>query len=201
MYFLPELPYSYSALEPFMDEETMHLHHDKHHAIYVNNLNKILENYPKLAEKTIESLIKELPTIPEEIRSSVRNHGGGHANHSFFWEILAPDQNEVSKYEIGYFFEKNFTSVEKFKEEFKTAALSLFGSGWVWLVVDNKKLKITTTANQDSPLSFGQTPILCLDVWEHAYYLKYQNLRAEYIDAFWQIVNWQKVNELYMAVI
>ncbi|MDR1521457.1 MAG: superoxide dismutase [Streptococcaceae bacterium] len=199
MYSLPELPYPYDALEPFLDEQTMHLHHDKHHAIYVNNLNKALENYSELTEKTIETLLTNLPAIPEEIRNSIRNQGGGHANHSFFWKILAANKDKIANYEISYVIEKNFTSVEKFKEKFKTVALSQFGSGWAWLVVDDGKLKITSTANQDSPLSIGQMPILCLDVWEHAYYLKYRNLRADYIDTFWKIINWQKVNEFYMA--
>jgi Fe-Mn family superoxide dismutase len=200
MYSLPELPYPYDALEPFLDKQTMHLHHDKHHAIYVNNLNKALENHSELTEKTIETLLTNLSAIPEEIRNSIRNQGGGHATITVsfgkYWHL---NKNKISNYGISYVIEKNFTSVEKFQEKFKTIALSHFGSGWAWLVVDNGELKITSTANQDSPLSIGQIPILCLDVWEHAYYLKYQNLRANYIDAFWKIINWQKVNELYIA--
>ncbi|OFI47786.1 superoxide dismutase [Floricoccus penangensis] len=197
---LPELPYAYDALEPFFDVETMHLHHDKHHQTYITNLNAALEKHPELKVESAEDLVKDLDAVPEDIRTAVRNNGGGHVNHSFFWEILAPNAGGPATAEIADAINESFGSFEAFKEEFKTAATGRFGSGWAWLVVDKDgKLQVVSTANQDSPLSDGLTPVLGLDVWEHAYYLKYHNVRPDYIAAFFELVNWDKVNELYAA--
>jgi len=193
-YELPDLPYDYNALEPYIDAKTMEVHHDKHHAGYVDKLNKALEGHDELQEKDIVDLLKQIDVVPDEIKQNVINNGGGHANHSLFWEILS------SNSEIGKFkevIEEKFGSFEEFKTKFKEKALNRFGSGWVWLVVDNGELNIIDTMNQDSPFMIGFIPILGLDVWEHAYYLKYQNKRADYIDAFWNVVNWEKVEELY----
>ncbi|MGM0163568.1 superoxide dismutase [Enterococcus sp. DIV1059_2] len=196
-YTLPDLPYAYDALEPYIDEETMHLHHDKHHNTYVTNLNAAIEKHPELGEKTVEELLADFSSVPEDIQTAVRNNGGGHANHTFFWEILGPKAGGEPTGAIKEAIEETFGSFEDFKEEFKTAATGRFGSGWAWLVVKDGKLAITSTANQDSPLMDGQTPVLGLDVWEHAYYLKYKNVRPEYINAFWSVVNWDKVNEYF----
>lgn len=196
-YTLPDLPYAYDALEPYIDEETMHLHHDKHHNTYVTNLNAAIEKHPELGEKTVEELLADFSSVPEDIQTAVRNNGGGHANHTFFWEILGPNAGGEPTGAIKEAIEETFGSFEDFKEEFKTAATGRFGSGWAWLVVKDGKLAITSTANQDSPLMDGQTPVLGLDVWEHAYYLKYKNVRPEYINAFWSVVNWDKVNEYF----
>jgi Fe-Mn family superoxide dismutase len=196
-YTLPELPYAYDALEPYIDEETMHLHHDKHHNTYVTNLNAAIEKHPELGEKTVEELLADFDSVPEDIKTAVRNNGGGHANHSFFWEILAPNAGGEPTGAIKEAIEETFGSFADFKEEFKTAATGRFGSGWAWLVIKDGKLAITSTANQDSPLMDGQTPVLGLDVWEHAYYLKYKNVRPDYINAFWNLINWDKVNEFY----
>lgn len=196
-YTLPDLPYAYDALEPYIDEETMHLHHDKHHNTYVTNLNAAIEKHPELGEKSVEELLADFDSVPEDIKTSVRNNGGGHANHSFFWEILAPNAGGEPTGAIKEAIEETFGSFADFKEEFKTAATGRFGSGWAWLVIKDGKLAITSTANQDSPLMDGQTPVLGLDVWEHAYYLKYKNVRPDYINAFWSVVNWDKVNEFY----
>jgi len=200
-YTVPDLPYAYDALEPYFDVETMHLHHDKHHATYVTNVNAALEKYPELAAKSIEELIADLDSVPAEIKGAVQNNGGGHANHSFFWEILAPNAGGHPDGEIGDAITKTFGSYAQFQEAFKTAATTRFGSGWAWLVVENGELKVTSTANQDSPLSLGQTPVLGLDVWEHAYYLKYKNVRPDFVAAFFNLVNWDKVNELYAAAL
>ncbi|MDT2597565.1 superoxide dismutase [Enterococcus dongliensis] len=194
-YTLPDLPYEYDALEPYIDVETMHLHHDKHHNTYVTNLNAAIEKHPELAEQTIEELVTHLNDVPEDIRTAVRNNGGGHANHSFFWEIMAPNAGGEPTGEIKTAIEETFGNFEKMKEEFKTAATGRFGSGWAWLVWNNGKLEITSTANQDSPLTDGKTPIIGLDVWEHAYYLKYKNVRPDYIAAFWDVVNWEQANQ------
>lgn len=194
-YTLPDLPYGYDALEPYIDVETMHLHHDKHHNTYVTNLNAAIEKYPELGEQSIEELMKNLNEVPEDIRTAVRNNGGGHANHSFFWKIMAPNAGGEPKGAIKDAIDQAFGSFEKMKEEFKTAATGRFGSGWAWLVLNNGKLEITSTANQDSPLTDGKTPIIGLDVWEHAYYLKYKNVRPDYIAAFWDVVNWDQANE------
>ncbi|HAP4739879.1 TPA: superoxide dismutase [Enterococcus faecalis] len=196
-YTLPELPYAYDALEPYIDVETMHLHHDKHHNTYVTNLNAAIEKYPELGEKSVEDLISDMNAIPEDIRTAVRNNGGGHANHTFFWEIMAPNAGGQPTGAIKEAIDETFGSFDEMKAAFKTAATGRFGSGWAWLVVNNGKLEITSTPNQDSPLMDGQTPVLGLDVWEHAYYLKYKNVRPDYIEAFWNVVNWDKVNELF----
>jgi len=194
-YTLPDLPYGYDALEPYIDVETMHLHHDKHHNTYVTNLNAAIEKYPELAEQSVEELVTNLNEIPEDIRTAVRNNGGGHVNHSFFWKIMAPNAGGAPTGAIKEAIDEAFGSFEKMKEEFKTAATGRFGSGWAWLVLNNGKLEITSTANQDSPLTDGKTPIIGLDVWEHAYYLKYKNVRPDYIAAFWDVVNWDQANE------
>ncbi|MEI5989608.1 superoxide dismutase [Fe] [Enterococcus termitis] len=198
-YTLPDLPYAYDALEPYIDVETMHLHHDKHHNTYVTNLNAAIDKHPELGTKSVEELIADMDSIPEDIRTAVRNNGGGHANHSFFWEIMAPNAGGAPTGEIKDAIDAAFGSFDKLKEEFKTAATGRFGSGWAWLVLNNGKLEVTSTPNQDSPLMDGKTPVLGLDVWEHAYYLNYKNVRPEYIDAFWNVVNWDKVNEHFTA--
>jgi len=196
-YTLPDLPYAYNALEPFFDEETMHLHHDKHHQTYINNVNKALEAHPELASKSVEELVAQLDSVPEDIRGAVRNNGGGHLNHSMFWEWLAPNAGGTPTGEIATAIGSAFGSFDEFKAQFKTAATTRFGSGWAWLVVDHGQLKVVSTANQDNPITDGQAPVLGLDVWEHAYYLKYQNVRPDYIEAFFNLINWDKVNELY----
>lgn len=198
-YTLPDLPYAYDALEPYIDEETMHLHYDKHHNTYVTNLNAAIEKYPELGEKTIEELLSDMDAIPTDIKTAVRNNGGGHANHSFFWEIMAPNAGGEPTGEIKEAINEAFGDFSSFKEEFKKAAAGRFGSGWAWLVMENGKLAITSTANQDSPLMEGKTPILGLDVWEHAYYLKYKNVRPDYIAAFWNVINWDEVNKRFEA--
>ena len=198
-YTLPDLPYAYDALEPYIDEETMHLHHDKHHNTYVTNLNAAIEKYPELGEKTIEELLSDMDAIPTDIKTAVRNNGGGHANHSFFWEIMAPNAGGEPTGEIKEAINEAFGDFSSFKEEFKKEAAGRFGSGWAWLVMENGKLAITSTANQDSPLMEGKTPILGLDVWEHAYYLKYKNVRPDYIAAFWNVINWDEVNKRFEA--
>ncbi|NLN26816.1 MAG: superoxide dismutase [Firmicutes bacterium] len=197
---LPALPYPHDALEPHIDAQTMEIHHGKHHAAYVNNLNAALEKAPELKDKSVEELIADLDSVPEAIRTAVRNNGGGHANHSLFWEILSPNGGGTPTGEIAEAINKAFGSFDKFKEEFSAAAAGRFGSGWAWLVLKKDgELAIYSTPNQDSPIMQGDTPLLGLDVWEHAYYLKYQNRRPEYIAAFWNVVNWDKVNELYKA--
>ena len=197
-YTLPDLPYEYDALEPFIDAETMHLHHDKHHNTYVTNLNAAIEKYPELADKTVEELISDMDSIPADIQTAVRNNGGGHANHSFFWEILAPNAGGEPTGKIKDAIDKAFGSYDNFKEKFTKAATTRFGSGWAWLVTDKDgNVSVESTPNQDSPLMDGRTPVLGLDVWEHAYYLKYKNVRPDYINAFWSVVNWDKVNDFY----
>ena len=199
-YELPPLPYAYDALEPHIDEQTMRIHHDKHHQAYVNNVNKALEGYADLQGKSIEDLMRDLDSVPEEIRTAVRNNGGGHANHSLFWTIMSPDGGGEPSGALAEAINQAFGSFEEFKQQFSSKAAGQFGSGWGWLVVDqNGNLAITTTANQDTPLSQGQTPILGIDVWEHAYYLKYQNLRADYISAWWNVVNWDEVAKRFEA--
>ena len=195
---LKKLNYNYNALEPYIDEITMSIHHSKHHAAYVNNLNAALESHPELQEKSVEELILSLDSLPESIRTAVRNNGGGHYNHSFFWTLLKlnPEGKPVGPLAVA--LDKTFGSFDNFKADFTKAATTRFGSGWAWLVLDSKgELKITSTANQDNPISEGLKPILALDVWEHAYYLKYQNKRPDYIAAFWNVVNWEEVNRLY----
>lgn len=198
-YQLPKLPYGYDALEPYIDVETMHIHHEKHHNTYVTNLNAAIEKHPELGSKSIEELIADIDALPEDIRTAVRNNGGGHANHTFFWEIMAPKAGGEPVGELKTAIDEAFGSFTDFKAKFKAAATTRFGSGWAWLVLKDGKLEITSTPNQDSPLMEGLTPILGLDVWEHAYYLNYRNVRPDYVDAFWNVVNWDKVNELYLA--
>lgn len=193
---LPDLPYSFDALEPVIDAKTMEVHHDKHHATYVNNLNKAVENYPEWASKSIEDLMIHLKEVPEEIRTAVRNNSGGHYNHSLFWKMMAPVGTTELKGALLDKINESFGSFDEFKKQFAAAATGRFGSGWAWLVVDGDKLAVVSSANQDCPLSEGKKPILCLDVWEHAYYLKYQNRRADYVDNFFQVVNWDYVAEL-----
>lgn len=195
-YKLPELPYAYDALEPHIDKETMTIHHTKHHNTYVTNLNKAIEG-SALAEKSVDELVADLNAVPEDIRTAVRNNGGGHANHSLFWTLLSPNGGGEPTGELAEEIKSTFGSFDQFKEKFAAAAAGRFGSGWSWLVVNNGKLEITSTPNQDSPLSEGKTPILGLDVWEHAYYLNYQNRRPDYISAFWNVVNWDEVARLY----
>lgn len=190
---MPSLPYGYDALEPYIDAKTMEIHYTKHHQTYVDKLNAALEGQGDLQGKSVEELIKELESIPESIRTAVRNHGGGHANHSFFWPILKKEVQLAG--EIAEAINSKFGSFDKFKEEFSKAATGLFGSGWAWLVASNGQLEIIATPNQDSPLSQGKTPVLGIDVWEHAYYLKYQNRRPEYVEAFFNVINWDKINE------
>jgi len=195
---LPPLPYASDALEPAIDKATMEIHHGKHHAAYVTNLNKALETHTDLQSKTIEELLSNnLSGVPDAIKTAVRNNGGGHANHSLFWTLLSPKGGGAPKGEIEDVITASFGSFDTFKEKFTAAATTRFGSGWAWLLKDSSgKFEITSLANQDSPIMEGKTPILCLDVWEHAYYLKYQNRRPEYIAAFWSIVNWDEVNKL-----
>lgn len=194
---LPKLPYTYDALEPHIDKETMEIHHTKHHNTYVTKLNDAVKG-TDLESKSIEDIVKNLNSVPDDIRTAVQNNGGGHYNHSLFWELLTPNASEPSG-EVVDAISSTFGSLDKFKEEFAAAAAGRFGSGWAWLVVDNGELAIVSTPNQDNPISEGKLPILGLDVWEHAYYLNYQNRRPDYINAFWNVVNWDKVNELYQA--
>lgn len=198
-YELPALPYAANALEPHIDEETMNIHHGRHHATYVNNLNAALEGHDDLSSKSIEDLISNMDAIPENIRTAVRNNGGGHANHSLFWQVMSPNGGGAPTGELADAINSTFGSLDKFKEEFAKAGATRFGSGWAWLVVDNGNLAVTSTPNQDSPLMEGKTPILGLDVWEHAYYLKYQNKRPDYISAFWNVVNWDEASKRYAA--
>lgn len=198
-YTLPDLPYDYDALEPHIDTETMHLHHDKHHATYVSNANAALEKHPELAEKSVEELLAEIDSVPEDVQTALRNNAGGHANHSLFWEVLSPNGGGEPTGAIKTAIDEAFGSFDAFKEKFAAAATTRFGSGWAWLVVTDGKLEVTSTPNQDSPLMEGKTPVLGLDVWEHAYYLNFKNVRPNYISAFWNIVNWDEVNKRYEA--
>jgi Fe-Mn family superoxide dismutase len=199
---LPPLPYPYDALEPYIDKLTMEIHHTKHHAGYVNNLNKALESAPELANKSLEELLaNNCAIVPEKIRTAVRNHGGGHINHSLFWEIMGPKAGGEPRGKLAEAITHTFGSFEKFKEQFTEAALGRFGSGWAWLVLTpDKKLEVYSTANQDSPLMEGKIPILGLDVWEHAYYLKYQYRRADYVQAWWNVVNWAAVEKRFTSI-
>lgn len=198
-YTLPELPYAHDALEPHIDKETMVLHHDKHHNTYVTNLNGAIEKYPELASKSIEELVADLANVPADIKAAVQNNGGGHANHSFFWKIMSPTGGGERTGAIKEAIDATFGSFAEFQTLFAAAATGRFGSGWAWLVVNNGKLEIMSTANQDSPLTEGKTPVLGLDVWEHAYYKKFSNVRPDYIKAFWNVVNWDEVNAQYAA--
>lgn len=210
MFTLPDLPYSYEALEPFIDTETMHLHHDKHHATYVKNLNDVLEGKDELMNMSIDELIKNLNKVDDTIRMKVRNNGGGHINHSFFWKVMGPPAEGAGGEPGGKLMElikSSFGDFTKFQDEFTKAGIGRFGSGWVWLIAGGNKLTIKDSPNQDSPWMEavpagrqGKTPILCIDVWEHAYYLKYQNRRADYIKAFWNVINWRQVSENFEKV-
>lgn len=197
---LPKLPYGYDALEPHIDARTMEIHYTKHHQTYINNLNAALEKHPELADKSVEALLKDLNAIPEDIRTAVRNNGGGHANHSLFWTIMGPKGGGEPSGELAEAIKSTLGGFDSFKDQFSKAAAGRFGSGWAWLSVDGKgKISVTSTPNQDSPLSEGLTPILGLDVWEHAYYLHYQNRRPDYIAAWWNVVNWKQVSLNYAA--
>lgn len=200
MFTLSDLPYDHAALEPFLDTQTMQIHHDKHHAAYVKNLNDALAGHDDLLSLEVDQLIRNLDEVPENIRTKVRNHGGGHANHSFFWMVMSPNPKGAlreAQGQLALAINATFGSFEKFQELFSNAALGRFGSGWAWLVLKNGQLAITDTANQDSPFSQGLTPLLGLDVWEHAYYLKYQNRRAEYVKNWWFVINWPQVERLF----
>src|SRR4029079_14294462 len=194
---LPPLPYDYTALEPHIDEQTMRIHHDKHHAAYVNNLNAALEKHPELANKSVEALVKGINTVPEDIRTAVRNNAGGHINHTMFWEIMGPGKGGAPRGAIGDAIKSAFGDFEKFKTQMNDAGTKRFGSGWAWLLDVGGKLVIESTANQDSPLMEGKKPVLGIDVWEHAYYLKYQNRRPDYLAAWWNVVNWDAVNKRF----
>ncbi|MDE3149610.1 MAG: superoxide dismutase [Acidobacteriota bacterium] len=200
-YELAPLPYDYAALEPFIDAETMHLHHDKHHQAYINNVNAALAKYPELAAKTVDDLLRDLDKVPDDIRTTVRNNGGGHSNHSAFWHLMGPVGTPgiggAPAGAIAAQITADFGDFEAFKKAFNETAAKQFGSGWGWLVFQGGKLKVMSTANQDSPLSQGLYPVLGNDVWEHAYYLKYQNRRPEYLAAWWNVVNWAEVNKRF----
>jgi len=191
---LPPLPYDFAALEPHIDEQTMRIHHGKHHQAYVTNLNAALDKHPELHQKSLDDLLRDLASVPEDIRTAVRNNGGGHWNHSLFWVVMGPNAGGPPTGAIADAIVGAFGSFEKFKELFTQAAMGRFGSGWAWLVDKGGRLEVTSTPNQDNPLMEGQKAILGLDVWEHAYYLKYQNRRADYIAAWWNVVNWAEVN-------
>ncbi|PAE43978.1 superoxide dismutase [Bacillus sp. 7884-1] len=196
---LPQLPYAYDALEPHIDKETMNIHHTKHHNTYVTNLNNALQGNEELLSKSVEEVVANLDAVPEPVRIAVRNNGGGHANHALFWQILSPNGGGAPTGELADAINNKFGSLESFKEEFAKAATTRFGSGWAWLSVSNGELEVSSTPNQDSPLMEGKTPILGLDVWEHAYYLNYQNRRPDYISSFWNVVNWDEVSKRYSA--
>ncbi len=199
---LPQLDYAYNALEPFIDEKTMNIHHTKHHQAYINNLNAALENYPELQDKDLKWLLTHLVELPDSIIAAVRNNGGGHYNHSLFWKLMAPNAGGNPTGELADAINKKFGSFDAFKEAFAKAAATRFGSGWAWLVVTpDNNLEVVSTANQDNPISDGLIPVLGLDVWEHAYYLNYQNRRPDYISSWWNIVNWDEANRLYKEAI
>ncbi|HNU99840.1 MAG TPA: superoxide dismutase [Verrucomicrobiota bacterium] len=196
-YRLPPLPYAADALEPHIDARTMEIHHGKHHAAYVQNLNRAVAEFSALAAKPVEALVRDLSAIPEKIRTAVRNNGGGHVNHTLFWQLLERNKNGRPTGALARAIEDKFGSFDNFRQEFTKAALGVFGSGWAWLTVDGAGLRLEATPNQDTPISFNRTPILGLDVWEHAYYLKYQNRRADYIAAFFNVIHWDAVANLY----
>jgi Fe-Mn family superoxide dismutase len=193
---LPQLPYAFDALEPHIDTTTMQIHHGKHHQAYVNNLNAAIEKAPELAGKSLDELMRGIDKVPEAVRTAVRNNGGGHWNHSMFWEIMSPKGGEPAG-AVADAIQDSFGGLDKFKEQWAAAGAGRFGSGWVWLLKDGKKLSITSTPNQDNPLMEGKAPILGLDVWEHAYYLRYQNRRPDYITAWWNVVNWEEVGKRF----
>lgn len=197
---LPPLAYALDALEPHIDAKTMEIHHGKHHQAYVDNLNKALEKHPELFEKSLEELVADLDMVPEDIRTAVRNHGGGHLNHSMFWEMIGPNAGGQPSGTLMDAINAAFGSFAAFQEQFAAAAMGRFGSGWAWLVIDGKRLAIVSTPNQDNPITEGKTPLLGVDVWEHAYYLKYQNRRADYLKAFWSVVNWKEIEQSFTEV-
>jgi superoxide dismutase, Fe-Mn family len=194
---LPPLPYDFSALEPHLDTQTMQIHHGKHHQAYVTNLNAALEKHPNLQGRSAEDLVRDLGSVPEDIRTAVRNNGGGHVNHTMFWKMMAPNAGGAPTGAVADAIKASFGGFDAFKEQFAKAGVGRFGSGWAWLIDSNGKLSIESTANQDNPISEGKKPILGLDVWEHAYYLKYQNRRPDYINAWWNVVNWAEVNRRF----
>jgi superoxide dismutase, Fe-Mn family len=194
---LPSLAYAFSALEPSIDARTMEIHYTKHHQTYIDNLNKALEQHPSLQEKSVEELVADLDMVPADIRTAVQNHGGGHLNHCIFWQNLMAKGGGDPQGALMEAIKSSFGSVDTFRQQFTASALGRFGSGWAWLTVDGKKLVIESTANQDNPITQGRTPILGLDVWEHAYYLHYQNRRADYVKAFWDVVNWSEVQQRF----
>jgi Fe-Mn family superoxide dismutase len=196
---LPSLPYAFGALEPHIDTQTMQIHHGKHHQTYVNNLNAAIEKAPELANKTIEELMRGIDAAPESVRSAVRNNGGGHWNHSMFWQIMGPNAGGEPSGKVADAIKTAFGGFDKFKEQWSAAGVARFGSGWVWLLNDGGKLSINSTPNQDNPLMEGKTPVLGLDVWEHAYYLRYQNRRPDYISAWWNVVNWDEVSKRFVG--
>lgn len=199
---LPALPYAYDALEPHIDAKTMEIHHSRHHQTYINNLNAALADLPELAALPLEALLARIDSLPAQVQGAVRNHGGGHANHSLFWQVMSPQGGGEPGGELAAAIERDLGGLEAFKQAFTQAALSRFGSGWAWLVVDGRgKLQVVSSANQDSPLMEGLTPILGLDVWEHAYYLKYQNKRPDYIAAFYNVIDWDEVARRYVAAL
>ena len=200
-YTLPPLPYASDALEPHIDKQTMEIHHGKHHAAYVNNLNAALEKHPELQSKSVEDLIKGINSVPEDIRTAVRNNGGGHANHSMFWQIMAPNAGGQPTGAIADALKSSFGSFDGFKEQFAKAAAGRFGSGWAWVIDQGGKLAIESTPNQDSPLMDGKKPVFGIDVWEHAYYLNYQNRRPDYLKAIWNVINWAQAEENYQAAL
>jgi Fe-Mn family superoxide dismutase len=199
MFTLAELPYAYDALEPYIDTKTMQIHHDKHHATYIKNLNDILAGQEHLLTLEVSKLVQSLDQVPENIRTKVRNNAGGHLNHSLFWQVMAPQAGGEPTGDLAAALTKTFGSFSQFQEKFSTTAINRFGSGWAWLILSEGNLAIIDTPNQDSPLMEGKTPILGLDVWEHAYYLKYQNVRADYIKNWWQVVNWTYVSKLFTS--
>lgn len=194
---LPKLSYAYDELEPYLDARTMEIHHSKHHAAYVDNLNKALTSYPQFQHATIEELISHLEDLPEDIRMAVRNHGGGHYGHSLYWSVMSPNGGGKPHGDIATGIEKHFGSFEQLKEDLTKEAVSRFGSGWGWLVVNGDKLEVMSTPNQDTPLMENKTPILVVDVWEHAYYLQFQNKRPDFVNSWWNVVHWDEVNRLY----
>ena len=196
MHTLPNLPYDYNALEPYIDEQTMRIHHTKHHQAYIDKLNGAIKG-TKFENMDVNELLKKLNDVPENIRMAVRNHGGGHSNHTFFWHIMAPNAENNPKGKVVDEIEKTFGSFDKFKEEFTNAGMTIFGSGWAWLVIKDNKLEVIKTPNQDSPLMDGKIPLLGIDMWEHAFYILRQNRKNEYIDAFWHVINWHQVNKNY----
>jgi superoxide dismutase, Fe-Mn family len=195
---VPDLPYDYAALEPHIDEQTMHLHHDKHHQAYVDKANGALED-TEWADADVDDVLRSLDQLPDDIRTVVRNNAGGHSNHSFFWQIMSPDGGGEPSGDLASAIDEKFGSFDAFKDELKNAGVNRFGSGWAWLVHDGSGLAVVSTANQDSPISDGQTPLLGVDVWEHAYYLSYQSRRPDYIDAWWNVVNWDEVTRRFEA--